>query len=81
MSGRRAKRLRKAFVAEYHRAPGAVEVRYWGLGSIKAKATAEGKRFVRSILGKGSRHGVSEWRRVKRAYVRRRRGASALVAA
>lgn len=79
MSGRRAKALRKAFVAAYHRAPSAVEIRYWGDWSEPFHKAGRG--LVRKLLGAGSRRGVSEWRRLKRAYVRRRRGAVALVAA
>ncbi len=81
MSGRRAEQLRKAFVAAYHRAPDAVEVHYWGLGVRKLQVISNEKRWVRQLLGKGTRRGVSEWRRLKRAYIRRHRGAVALVAA
>ncbi len=68
MSGRRCKALRRAFRAAHGRAPSAVEIRHWGLWMVGKNKSG---RLRQLLFGAGRPAFVSEWRRVKRAYVRR----------
>lgn len=72
MSGRRCKALRRAFRAAHGRAPEGVEVVGWGWWRKGHEKGADGVigPLRKKLLGKGARHTVSEWRRIKRAYSR-----------
>jgi hypothetical protein len=68
VSGRRCKTLRREFRAAHGRAPGGVEIRHWGR---RMEGRNKSGRLRQLLFGAGLPATLSEWRRVKRAYVRR----------